>query len=182
MNVTVFGSSKPQPGDAAYLEAYELGALLANLGHTVVNGGYCGTMEAVSKGVAEAGGKVVGVTCREIENWRPLGANQWVSEVDCQPTLLLRLEKLIQQADAAIALPGGPGTLTELALFWNLMIVHAMPKKPLILIGSAWKATFDAYREHNGINASATDWGLLHFVNSAEAAVKLLQSLTQDKE
>ena len=29
--------------------------------------------------------------------------------------------------DAAIALPGGPGTLTEIALTWNLMIVAFHP-------------------------------------------------------
>jgi len=33
-----------------------------------------GTMEAVSRGAAEAGGHVIGVTCKDIERWRGAGA------------------------------------------------------------------------------------------------------------
>lgn len=39
--------------------------MLAERGHIVLNGGYIGTMEAVSRGAAEAGGHVIGVTCEE---------------------------------------------------------------------------------------------------------------------
>lgn len=67
MNIAVFGGSQPKEGDPAYAEAYELGSLLAQAGHTVLTGGYIGTMEAVSRGAAEAGGHVIGVTCEEIE-------------------------------------------------------------------------------------------------------------------
>jgi len=180
MNVTVFGSSKPVPGEAAYAEAERLGRSLALLGHTVITGGYCGTMEAVSKGASEAGGNVIGITCQEIENWRPLGANAWVKTEDRQPTLITRLDQLIHQADAAIALPGGPGTLTELTLFWNLLVVHAMPRKPLILIGESWHATLEAYRQSAGNNLNGETWSLLQFANTGEAAVELLQSLIQE--
>ena len=79
MNITIFGGTKPQPGDADYREAERLGSLLARAGHTVITGGYIGTMEAVSKGAAEAGGHVIGVTCREDRSLarrksQPLGA------------------------------------------------------------------------------------------------------------
>lgn len=80
MNVTVFGGSQPMPGDPAYQEAMNLGSLLAQSGHTVLTGGYIGTMEAVSRGASEAGGHVIGVTCDEIEIWRPTRANPWVKE------------------------------------------------------------------------------------------------------
>ncbi|MDP3186029.1 MAG: LOG family protein [Anaerolineales bacterium] len=145
MNVTVFGGSQPKPGTPAYEEARQLGELLAQRGHTVLTGGYIGTMEAVSRGAAEAGGHVIGVTCAEIEKWRPVKANGWVKEEWRRETLLERLQALVEDCDAAIALPGGPGTLTEIALTWNLMIVHAMPPKPLILVGEGWKAVFDQF-------------------------------------
>src|SRR6185295_11638657 len=103
-------------------EAYELGKLLAGAGHTVLTGGYMGTMEAVSKGANEAGGHVIGVTCAQIESWRATGPNAWVKEQRRFETLQERLNCLIDSCDAAIALPGGPGTLTEIALSWNLMI------------------------------------------------------------
>ena len=56
MNITIFGGSLPQTGSKGYQEAYNLGQLLAQAGHSVITGGYIGTMEAVSRGAAEAGG------------------------------------------------------------------------------------------------------------------------------
>ena len=78
MNITVFGGSTPTRTD--YEQAEILGRLLGEAGHTVLTGGYIGTMEAVSKGAAEAGAHVIGVTCEQIENWRPVGRNKWVIE------------------------------------------------------------------------------------------------------
>ncbi len=71
MKVSVFGSSQPKEGSMAYAEAQELGKLLAQRGHIVLTGGYMGTMEAVSRGAAEAGGHVIGVTCEDIERLAP---------------------------------------------------------------------------------------------------------------
>src|SRR5512143_3898323 len=107
MRVSVFGGSQPKQGDAAYAEAMELGELLAERGHTVLTGGYIGTMEAVSRGAHESGGHVIGVTCEEIERWRPIGANRWVKEEIKKVTLIDRLHTLIHESEAALALPGG---------------------------------------------------------------------------
>jgi hypothetical protein len=87
MRVSVFGGSQPREGDEAYTEAQALGRLLAERGHTVLTGGYIGTMEAVSRGANKAGGHVIGVTCADIERWRPRAANQWVKE-EIKSTLL----------------------------------------------------------------------------------------------
>jgi uncharacterized protein (TIGR00730 family) len=156
MNVSVFGGSQPPPASPAYKEAYELGKMLAQVGHTVLTGGYIGTMEAVSRGAAEAGGHVVGVTCADIEAWRTVKPNAWVQEERRFATMQERLNELVLSCDAAVALPGGPGTLTEIALTWNLMIVQAMQPKPLILIGNGWKElittffhSFEAYIPQN---------------------------------
>jgi uncharacterized protein (TIGR00725 family) len=98
MRVAVFGGSAPQPGQPAYLEAQYLGEMLAKAGHEVVTGGYLGVMEAVSRGAAEAGGNVIGVTCKEIENWRPIDPNRWVTELDEEKTLFDRLDVLIRES------------------------------------------------------------------------------------
>jgi uncharacterized protein (TIGR00730 family) len=116
MNITVFGGSQPMEGSAAYEEARKLGTLLAQRGHAVLTGGYMGTMEAVSHGASEAGGHVIGVTCEDIETWRARKANQWVKEERRKKSLIERLQALIEGCDAAIALPGGAGTLTEISV------------------------------------------------------------------
>ncbi len=175
-NITVFGGSQPQPGTPAYLEAFELGGLLADAGCTVLTGGYIGTMEAVSRGAAEAGGHVVGVTCDEIERWRPVKANSWVREERRFPTLHQRLDELIFACDAAIALPGGPGTLTEISLTWNLMIVASIPPKPLILVGLGWKAVFEEMFLSLGNFTPPYQRALLLFAPDIRNAIKLLSN------
>ena len=143
--ITVFGGAQPHPGDPAYQEALQLGQLLGRAGYTVLTGGYIGTMEAVSRGAAEAGGHVIGVTCEEIESWRAVRPNPWVIEEMRFPTLRQRLFALIENCDAALALAGGVGTLTEVALMWNQLVINALPPRPLIAIGPGWQATFQQF-------------------------------------
>jgi uncharacterized protein (TIGR00730 family) len=177
MNVSVFGSSQPQPGSPAYTEACELGSLLARAGHTVLTGGYIGTMEAVSKGANEAGGHVIGVTCADIESWRPVKPNAWVQEERRFATLQERLNELVLACDAAIALPGGPGTLTEIAFTWNLMIIHSVPVKPLILMGAGWKSVMESFYNSFETNIPQNQRVLLHFAPDIMSAISLLSVL-----
>jgi uncharacterized protein (TIGR00725 family) len=78
--ITVFGAANTLPGEPLYEDALALGQLLAKEGFNVITGGYIGTMEAVSRGAAESGAHVIGITCRDIEAWRGVKANQWVIE------------------------------------------------------------------------------------------------------
>ena len=176
MNITVFGGSQPQPGSSAYVEALELGKLLALAGHTVLTGGYIGTMEAVSRRAAEAGGHVIGVTCADIEAWRPVSPNAWVQEKRRFATLQERLNELVLACDAAIALPGGPGTLTEIALTWNLMIVHSMPVKPLILTGAGWRSVMESFYNSFEAYIPQNQRVLLQFAPNIQGAVILLSN------
>lgn len=176
MRISVFGGSQPGEGSSAYAEAMELGRLLAERGHIVLTGGYIGVMEAVSRGAKDAGGHVIGVTCEDIEDWRPIKANAWVMEELRKKTLLERLQTLIDEADAAFALPGGPGTLTEIALMWNLMIVESLHRRPLILIGDGWQSVFDQFFKRLDAYVPAHQREILRFAKDAHTAVKLLEN------
>ena len=179
MRVTVFGSAMPLPGETAYQEAVKLGQILAKEGHTVLTGGYSGTMEAVSRGAAEAGGHVIGVTCAEIERWRSsVTANAWVKEEWRRATLQERLTTLIDDCEAAAALPGGVGTLLEVMMMWNRLIIKAIPPRPLILIGPGWKTTLQSFLEQQGQYVVEADRQFLTFVDTIEeAALKLHQKI-----
>jgi hypothetical protein len=176
MDISVFGGSQPKEGDPAYAEAMELGRLLAQRGHVVLSGGYIGTMEAVSRGAHEAGGHVIGVTCEDIEAWRPVGVNRWVKEERRRKTLIERLQALIVESDAAVALPGGPGTLTEIALTWNLMIVESLPRRPLILVGRGWQSVFDQFFNELDGYIPARQKELVRFAEDVKTAVEKLES------
>jgi len=172
MNITVFGGAQPKEGTTAYEEARELGALLAQRGHAILTGGYMGTMEAVSRGACEAGGHVIGVTCTDIEEWRKSKPNQWVKEERRKKTLTERLVGLIEGCDAAIALPGGAGTLTEISLMWNLMIVESLPPRPLTLIGRGWQSTFDQFFNEFESYTPRHQRELLYFAEDVKTAVE----------
>jgi uncharacterized protein (TIGR00730 family) len=176
MNVSVFGGSQPLPASPAYEEACELGKLLAQSGHTVLTGGYIGTMEAVSRGAAEAGGHVIGVTCADIEAWRAVKPNAWVQEERRFATMQERLNELVLACDAAIALPGGPGTLTEIALTWNLMIVRSIPPKPLILTGPGWKSLMAAFFNSFEVYIPTSQRDLLRFAPDIKTAIAIINS------
>ncbi len=174
-HVTIFGSSHTRPNTPAYNQALHLGALLGKAGCTVLTGGYIGSMEAVSHGAAEAGGHVIGVTCEDIERWRPgVKANPWVQEEWRCATLQDRLARLIDSCEAAMALPGGPGTLTEIALTWNLLLTDSIAPKPLILIGPGWRTTFDTFLQafNEYIPLSQRKW--LSFAENEDIAVDQL--------
>ena len=171
--VTVFGSARPVPGESAYEDAMQLGGQLALLQLGVVTGGYMGTMEAISQGAAMNGGEVIGVTCAEIESWRPTPHNIWVQRIIHCDTLEERIQSLIHQGDAgAIALPGGIGTLAEIMLFWNHISIHPEDKRPLILIGEGWQNTIQAFHLAQKQLLPADLPANLHFVASISEALQ----------
>ncbi|MCJ7695360.1 MAG: LOG family protein [Anaerolineaceae bacterium] len=177
MKITVFGGASTQAGEQLYEDAQNLGKLLGEAGYDVVTGGYIGTMEAVSRGAAEAGSHVIGVTCRDIESWRSVKANAWVKQEIKFDTLNQRLNKLIDICDGAIALPGGIGTLVEISLTWNQMVIHAFEPKPLILIGEGWKATIDSFFESQDAYINTPYRQYINFAPDIESAVSMLNQM-----
>jgi uncharacterized protein (TIGR00730 family) len=171
--VTVFGSARPVPGESAYEEALHLGSQLALLQLGVITGGYMGTMEAVSQGAAMNGGEVIGVTCAEIEAWRPTPHNVWIQRVIHCQTLEERIQTMIRQGDAGIiALPGGIGTLAEIMLFWNHIGIHPDDQRPFILIGEGWQKTITGFLDAQCIHVSEKLPPNLHFENTIAAALQ----------
>ena len=175
MKVSVFGGSQPKEDSSAYAEARELGRLLAERGHIVLTGGYIGVMEAVSRGAREAGGHVIGVTCEDIEAWRPIKANAWVVEEIRVKTLIERLHTLIHESDAALALPGGAGTLAEISVMWNLMIVESLHRRPLILIGDGWQSVFDQFFKGFHTYMPVHQREILSFAKDVRTAANMLE-------
>ena len=174
MRVTVFGGSEPRPGDPAYQEAFRLGHLMGLMGWTVLTGGYIGTMEAVSRGAVEAGGHVIGVTCDEIEAWRPVKPNAWVQDEIRFPSLRQRMNALIDQCDAAIALPGGIGTLAEVAMMWSNLQTGVIAPRRLILVGPGWRSVIDQFVTVFGGYVLPQHRQRLSFAPDVESAVELL--------
>ena len=135
--ITIFGTSRAAAGDAIFTLAMGTGRLLAQAGFTIANGGYGGTMLAAAKGAAEAGGEIIGITCSAFKSSR---ANVYVTREIDTGSLDERLDTLVKLGQAYIVLPGGTGTLLELAKVWELKNKGFLnANKPIILLGGFWK-------------------------------------------
>lgn len=173
--VTVFGSSRPRPGDPHYVEAQALGAQLAAKGFVVCSGGYAGTMEGVSRGAKEAGGRTIAVTAKFFR----AHANRWVDEEIRVGTWQERLFELIKRGHGYVACPGGTGTLVELSVVWEMLNKGVMPKKPVVALGNFWHPVIQCVREVELGHDSP--WGergepLIHIAKAPADAASFLAS------
>jgi uncharacterized protein (TIGR00730 family) len=157
--ITIFGSSLPTEGSTAYVEAQRLGQLLAEAGFAVCNGGYSGLMEASAQGAREAGGHTIGITCVV---W-PRPANPYIVEQVRTQNFPERLMTLIERGDAYVVLPGGTGTLAELALCWELMNKGSLSRtvggrKPLLVMAPYWQPVIDCLRQEAQLKNGDPNW------------------------
>ncbi len=181
--ITVFGSSLPGKNSPAYGEARRLGRMLAKAGFAVCNGGYSGLMEATARGAREAGGHTIGVTC---SIW-PAKTNPWIGEEVQTGSFPERLMTLIERGDAYIVLPGGTGTLAELALVWEMMNKSSLSpmvggRKPLLVMAPYWRPVIDCLKQEALLNSSeprrqAAAMEIVTLVTSPEEAVECLRRL-----
>ncbi|MBN1935081.1 MAG: TIGR00730 family Rossman fold protein [Anaerolineae bacterium] len=171
--IAVFGSSRGQSGDDSYEQARILGHLLAQAGFDVVSGGYGGSMQGVSQGAAEGGGKAIGVTCATFGS--PNG-NSYLSQAIHSPDLPARLRQLIDLADGFVVLPGGIGTLAELFVVWNLIAVQAIDK-PCVLLGAHWRRVLAVLERETYVEAAHA--AMLHIVDTSVEAVRMLVACIQ---
>lgn len=123
--------------DPAYEAAARLtGRTLAERGIGVVyGGGRVGLMGAVADAAMEAGGRVVGVIPRQLDD-REL-AHTGVTELHVVESMHERKQLMADLSDAFIALPGGAGTLEEVAEQWTWaqLTIHAKPSGFLDVLG-----------------------------------------------
>ena len=116
------------------------------------------------------------MTCEEIEAWRPRSANAWVQEELRFKTLRQRLFALIENCDAAVVMPGGVGTLAELAEMWSHLQTGIIAPRPLILVGPGWQAVLDQFFQSLGVFVPDPYRKFLSFAENADKAVAMLQS------
>lgn len=123
--------------DPAFAEAArDTGRTLAERGIEVVyGGGHVGLMGAVADGALEAGGSVVGVIPSALDD-REL-AHHGLTELHVVDSMHARKTVMAERADAFIALPGGAGTLEEIAEQWTWaqLSIHAKPSGFLDVAG-----------------------------------------------
>lgn len=168
--ICIFGNSRCGPEALEYQEAERLGRLLAEANVTVCTGGYDGTMEAASRAARQAGGEVIGVTV-DIFAGPP---NSYLTREIRVPDLFARLKTMADLADGFIGLRGSIGTITEVALMWNLLVIGCFePRKPLVLIGPQWRRVVEAWAMNLAVDGRDVPHAIL--VDNAASAYAYLE-------
>ena len=107
--ISVFGGRKISK--KIYYNAYNLGKLLNKNNYLVYCGGGEGVMEAIAKGVKEGGGQCVGIL-------KGISTDEMNSYIDIPVATNMGITRnalLAYSCDAAVAISGQYGTLSEIA-------------------------------------------------------------------
>ncbi len=110
MRVSVIGGSTVS--ESVYEQAREVGQLLADRGHEVVCGGRGGVMEAVCRGARENDGQTIAI----LPGSNRQSANEYVETAIATGMGNARNALVVLNGDAAIAIDGHTGTLSEIGL------------------------------------------------------------------
>ena len=121
--IAVVGAGEASPADLAYAE--EVGAGLADLGAVVVTGGLGGVMEAACRGARSRRGHTLGILPGDDRE----EANGWVEIAVATGMGELRNGLVVRASDALVAIGGGHGTLSEVALALKL-------RRPVVGLGT----------------------------------------------
>lgn len=144
--IAVCGPGDPDAGLAALADGEAAGRVIAGAGATLVCGGLGGVMEAACRGAAQAGGVTVGLLPGE----DALAANDWVTVPLATGLGELRNGLIVRAAQAVVAIRGGWGTLSEVALARKI-------GRPVVAVGE-WPALPGL--EHAADGAAAADRAL----------------------
>ena len=172
--VSVFGSARVRPGHPWYDLSVDLGLKLSQAGFAVISGGGPGVMEAANRGGFEGPSPSVGLN---IQLPHEQVGNDYQDISLYFRHFFARKVAFAKYATAFIAVPGGFGTLDELAEMLTLIQTKMGRNIPVILIGSSfWKGLLDWMRDAllaNGL-IDAKDLDLMKIVDDPGQAVEAI--------
>jgi len=168
-NLLVYAASSESVDKTYFDAAFALGRQIALHGDTLVFGaGTLGLMGACARGVHSEGGRVVGVI-PEFMNEEGIVYPR-CDEMIVTPDMRTRKAEMERRADAFIALPGGWGTLEEIA---EVLVLKQLRRhtKPILFLNA------------NGFYAPLVEWfRTMSDTGFAKAQIHQLYHLAADPE
>lgn len=173
-SVSVFGSSRFKPEHRYYRSAEDICRRLSDAGFTVVSGGGPGIMEAANKGGYAGKSPTIGLN---IQLPKEQLANEY-QDISLQfRHFFSRKVMFVKYASAYVVLPGGFGTLDELAEILTLVQTERTRRIPILLVGSEyWRGLLDWFR--SAMVAEGTiddrDLGLFEVIDDPQEVVNAI--------
>lgn len=128
MNICVYGAASTEIEKSTVEKTEQLGALMAERGHTLVfGGGKNGMMGAVARGVHGNGGKIIGIAPTFFDSYGVYFEH--CDEFISTETMRERKQIMEDKSDAFVVTPGGVGTFDEFFEIFTLRTLgrHSKP-------------------------------------------------------
>lgn len=173
--VSFYGSARIKPDNKLYEQTEEIAYRLGKLGFSIITGGGPGVMEAANKGALKAGVESVGLN---IELPAEQICNNYTTKSITFRHFYVRKLMLVKYANAFIIMPGGLGTLDELAEVLTLIQTDKIKPFPVILFGTNhWKGFLDWLRGTLLVGGlvSEEDFDLLRICDETEMIIDVVQ-------
>ncbi|HEY1609034.1 MAG TPA: TIGR00730 family Rossman fold protein [Paraburkholderia sp.] len=143
--VSIYGSARLKPESQYYQLATQIARKLSDAGFAVISGGGPGIMEAANQGAHAGKSPSVGLN---IELPHEQSGNQWQDISLRFRHFFTRKVTFVKNSDAVIVMPGGFGTLDELAEVLTLIQTKKSRHVPIILVGGEfWKGLLGWFKE-----------------------------------
>jgi uncharacterized protein (TIGR00730 family) len=144
-SVSIFGSARTPSEHEDYVLAEAISHALSNAGFSVVSGGGPGIMEAANKGALEGKSPSIGLNI-DLPNEQMGNDYQDISLRFRH--FFSRKVMFVKYASAYVVLPGGFGTLDELAEILTLVQTGRTRRIPIILVKSSfWRGLLDWFEQ-----------------------------------
>jgi uncharacterized protein (TIGR00730 family) len=144
-SVSIFGSARTDPEHEYYKLTEEIARLLSDSGFSVVSGGGPGLMEAANKGAYA--GKSPSIGLNIVLPHEQSGNPYQDISLDFKH-FFSRKVMFVKYATAYVVMPGGFGTLDELAEILTLVQTNKIQRIPIVLVGSKfWAGLLDWFTD-----------------------------------
>lgn len=190
-SVAIFCWSRTEENTKLWNDAETLGRYCAEHGFSVITGGYCGSMEAVSKGARHVvdqqrhascsdavssrnAPEVIGILVPGQFPDRKLVGNPYLTKSVDAETFPRRVEILCSMSRYYVILPGTLGTLQELTQIWILSLLHpaALDRPLIIAFRDPWEKLLQTIAE--SLNLPANNMELITFADTPEDVIRII--------
>ena len=173
-SVSIFGSARFAPDHPSSQLTEEIALKLSNAGFSVVSGGGPGIMEAANKGAFEGKSPSIGLNIELPHEQKP---NPYQDLALTFHHFFSRKVMFVKFATAYVVMPGGFGTLDELAEMLTLVQTGKSRRIPIILVDSGFWSGLISWFSNTLVKAgtiSESDLDLIQVIDDPDKVVEAI--------
>jgi uncharacterized protein (TIGR00730 family) len=180
--ISIYGSARLKPESPYYQLTIEIAQKFSDAGFAVISGGGPGIMEAANKGAHAGKSPSVGLN---IELPHEQSGNQWQDISLRFRHFFTRKVTFVKNSDAVVVMPGGFGTLDEMAEVLTLIQTKKSRHVPIVLVGAEfWEGLLSWFRNTlvpTGV-ISAKDLDLMQVIDNPDQVLDAVLQFYEDRE